>query len=77
MFKLKDTKNEDVKGRYYAAQLWPAPDPTKISYEIEKILATRKRKNKTEYLGIFYIKFKLLLFRNLNVLCLETSYFFF
>jgi hypothetical protein len=51
MYKLKDTLNDDVKGRYYAHQLRIAPDPSTIEYEIEKILATRKRNNKTQYLG--------------------------
>jgi hypothetical protein len=51
MYKLKDLKNVELKARFYGSQLHLAPDPANISYEIEHVLATRKRKNKTEHLG--------------------------
>jgi hypothetical protein len=73
MYKLRDTQNDEVKGSYYAQQLRLAPNPTTLNYEVEKILATRKRNNKTEYLGTYFIFFSLIFFgihvlkRGLNV----------
>jgi hypothetical protein len=51
MYKLKDLENAELKARFYGSQLHLAPDPATISYEVENVLATRKRKNKTEHYG--------------------------
>jgi hypothetical protein len=51
MYKLKDLENAELKARFYGSQLHLAPDPATISYEVEHVLATRKRKNKTEHYG--------------------------
>jgi hypothetical protein len=52
LYKLKDLLGDEYPGHFYKEQLVKAPDPNnkKRFFEVEKILKTKKVKNKTFYL---------------------------
>ena len=50
MFRLKDLKDEDVKGFFYANELQKVDKDENSLWFIERILKRRKRKKKTEFL---------------------------
>jgi hypothetical protein len=49
LFKLKDLNGHKLKPNFYSQQLKVAPDPDKVGFEIEKVIATRGSKDKKEY----------------------------
>jgi transposase InsO family protein len=50
MYRLNDSNNERIEGRFYEQQLEPVLVSKSTEYDIERIVAKRVRKGKTEYL---------------------------
>ena len=49
MYRLKDLKDENVKGLFYASKLQKVDKDENSLWFIERILKRRKRKKKTEF----------------------------
>jgi len=49
-YKLKDLFGDDIKGTFYGDEHQIVPKPDDALYDIERIVKTRKRAGKIEYL---------------------------
>jgi len=49
-YKLKDLVGDDIKGPFYSDELQMASKPDNALFDIERIVKTRKRAGKIEYL---------------------------